>query len=366
MATISGSRKDDYIDTAIVSSGVTGGPATDGADQVAAGAGGDEVHAGGGNDIVGGDGGADRLFGDADNDQLDGGAGDDALHGGEGGDGLVGGDGADRLWGGEGADRLNGGRGHDVSTGESGADIFAISSGRDVVTDFSPIAERLVLIDFEGIAPDGEFTDIPQGYLGLTWDPYAGPGDTTLMAVVDNDASFWFQGDDRGAPNVLQSGEAVGFAADAVNGFPFFSSSSEDFDFVSGWFASAFTDVPLTLYIFGMDDGVQVAAKVVTGFGPEAVFIAFDESFRSIDRIEFGLELSNGSSSENIVMDDLLLRFFGGQGDLLQAGSAAEIADLVASATSDGAGNTILGRGPNTTTLLGIDPGAVSSDWFIV
>jgi hypothetical protein len=39
---------------------------------------------------------------------------------------------------------------------------------------------------------------------------------------------------------------------------------------------------------------------------------------------------------------------------------------LVSSAVSDGNGNTLMGKGADMVTLLGVDPAQVSTDWFLI
>ena len=42
-----------------------------------------------------------------------------------------------------------------------------------------------------------------------------------------------------------------------------------------------------------------------------------------------------------------------------------DIAELVASATSDGSGGTVVTHDEGSVTLVGINPATVSSDWFM-
>ena len=337
----------------------------------------DEIHAGDGKDIVMGDAGNDQLFGDAENDQIDGGTGNDLLWGGDGDDGLVGAAGNDRLNGEAGKDRLNGGKGDDVATGGSDADVFVISEGNDVVTDFTPVSARDVLIDFEGLAPQGEQVVVPVDYLGLQW-----PAQATSENFVP---SFYAWDDDYpsivdlpGATNVLELGEAVGAFYEPFNfeGFSAsFSSPDQDFDLVSGYFAAAAPPPgeggAYNVTFEGIDDGNVVATLFVADMSAEQNFIEFSDQFRSIDTVRITTEFVDGipvpgvTESGVLAMDDLLLRFYEDE-DKLQVGSASDIAALIASATGDGAGNTILSQGGNTTTLLGVNPAAVTEDWFII
>jgi len=71
---------------------------------------------------------------------------DSVLSGGRGADALYGGPGNDILDGGAGRDFLIGGPGDDVMTGGPGCDVFGIHTAiehRDVITDFSPLFDRL-------------------------------------------------------------------------------------------------------------------------------------------------------------------------------------------------------------------------------
>ena len=360
MALIKGTKKADYIDPTLITPGVNGGPATDAADHINGFAGDDEIHAGGGNDIMLGEAGNDRLFGDDGDDQVDGGDGHDHLWGGLGSDGLVGGAGNDRIDGGDGADRINGGRGNDVETGGGDADIFVISDGKDVVTDFSPTAHD-VLIDFESVAGQGEILRVSE-YAGL----YAGLLWSDSFYAADNDAST-FTG---GFSNVLNSGEAagslngrLGYASGTI------SSPDQDFDLVSGYFAAISLDGigELDVTFEGIDDGQVVATLTVDNISEAKNFIEFGDDFLSVDTLKItAIQGVAGAGSSFLAMDDLTLRYYDGDGDLLQVASAAEINTLLASATTDGAGNTILSSGNNSTTLLGVDPTQVTADWFII
>jgi hypothetical protein len=347
VALITGTKKGDYIDTNLVTAGVLGGPATDGADQISGLGGDDEIHAGAGDD------------------QVDGGAGDDFLDGGTGNDSLVGDAGSDRLYGGDGVDRLNGGKGNDVETGGAGDDVFVISSGHDVVTDFAP--PQYLLIDFEGIAPQGGSAEIPVDYLGLQWaDNVVGP--SVNARAYDNDA---FNAFSPGMGAVLTSGEAVGVTnADPGSSFISFSSTGQDFDLVSGYFAAVLMPDSgrLDLTIEGLDDGVVVGTLTIQDLSQTKNFITFGDDFKSIDTVNISTSVVVAPSqmfyNTNVAMDDLLLRV--SHGDRLEVSSVSEMQSLIASATSDGAGNTILGQGGSTTTLLGVDPSEVNAEWFVI
>ena len=365
MAIIKGTKQGDYIDTLKVTKGVVGGHATDGDDIISVSIGNDEVHAGGGRDILQGDLGNDKLYGDDGDDQIDGGGGNDYLQGGAGNDGMVGAAGDDRLFGDDGNDRLNGGAGNDVSTGGTGADVFVISAGRDVVTDFSPLTARDVLLDFEGIS-GGEIA-VPVDYKGLQW-----PADVPGLSGFTSITASLFGSEPENFPGLMNvySGKAAAYMA---GGSFSFSSASQDFDFVSGDFAA--DQMPdsgrLDLIIQGLDDGVVVGTVTVEDISELKNSITFGDDFQSIDQVQISYVLVQSpnpgeSFRASIAMDDLLLRFYDLNGEKLQVGSAADIAALVASATGDGAGNTVLSQGGNTTTLLGVDPAAVTHDWFVI
>lgn len=84
------------------------------------------------------------------NDYLTGGRRGDVLNGGAGNDSSQGREGNDRLIGGTGHDVLVGGLGRDTLTGGGGRDRFVYESaqqGHDLITDFSPVQDRLDLRD---------------------------------------------------------------------------------------------------------------------------------------------------------------------------------------------------------------------------
>ena len=79
MAVITGTSNSDTIRTASLSSGVTGGFPTAGADSISGLAGNDTIDGGpGANTILGGDG-NDSLIASGQNESIDGGAGTDAV-----------------------------------------------------------------------------------------------------------------------------------------------------------------------------------------------------------------------------------------------------------------------------------------------
>ncbi len=88
MADIVGTRNNDTITEAFISSGVSGGPPTPGADTI-------RGHQG--NDVIEGGGGDDEIDGGSGNDTLSGGAGNDLIISGEGHDAIDGGSGNDTL-----------------------------------------------------------------------------------------------------------------------------------------------------------------------------------------------------------------------------------------------------------------------------
>jgi hypothetical protein len=61
-------------------------------------------------------------------------------------------------------------------------------------------------------------------------------------------------------------------------------------------------------------------------------------------------------------MDDLLLSFANDEGDVIDVPAGADVAALVASARSNGAGGTVLG---GTLTLEHTNSSDVSATWFV-
>ncbi|KLK91311.1 hypothetical protein AA309_20850 [Microvirga vignae] len=164
-----------------------------------------------------------------------------------------------------------------------------------VISAVSEEAKPL-LIDFEGIAPEGGTAEIQDGYKGLNWD------------------NFWAQDDSQfaasGYNNVINSPDSAGYDAFA-NGASFSSPDpDEDFDLVSGYFAAAWNN-DLVVTIQGFDDGVLVGTKVVT-LDPTKTFIEFGDEFESIDEVRIdgagGTNAGLDGAGEHVAMDDLLLR----------------------------------------------------------
>lgn len=330
MAKITGSKKADYVDTLLFSAGVTGGPATNGDDSISVGAGDDEVHGGGGNDTIIGDAGNDRLYGDAGNDQLDGGSGDDQLWGGDGNDNLLGGDGRDRLDGGTGNDRLNGGRGNDASTGGAGNDVFVISLGADTITDFRSFHDVLHTLDFTDLTQSGTLLagPFPPGYGGLSW------------------TGFFFT--DLGFDARIGTDPDLGGAI----------SSATPIKLISIDLSAGSVNFPTNIVWETSLNGQFVASGFVAGDG-------------GVHRVTFGSTpvdhiTIKATTFANVYVDNVTYVSSDQDHDLLSVGAASDIATLLASARDDGAGNTIIGSGPNTTTLLGVAAASVSADWFVI
>ena len=363
----------------------------DGDDQLYGGNGDDSLYGGVDDDTLFGGNSSDQLWGDIGEDMVYGGNSDDQIHGGLDHDQLYGGNSGDTLWGdagsdtlrgdngedllygGDGADWLDGGNADDTMTGGEGVDTFAFSGGDDVVTDFSPSVTTEVLIDFEGIASQNHFAPIPDGYMGLDWSD-------AFFAYDDGTAP-----NSAGYQNAIVSGEAGGFNADQDGGpdaEDVSFTSDEDFDFLSGYFAAAWNS-ELHVSIEAWDDGVQVGTATLV-FDNQQVFVDFqagtaslvdfadfDGTFDSIDEVRIstsgGVDIDptdNGEGTQ-LAMDDLLLAFTSGDGDAIEVPLGTDIDALVASAESDGAGGTVLTLDGQTMTLEGVDPDAVSPDWFV-
>jgi len=347
--------------------------------------------------------GTDKLVGTDDDDllialgaktTLIGGAGKDVLLGGLNNDILIGGEGADLLSGGLGTDTADysassagvtvnlatgkgyggdaqgdtlisiekvigsafddtfiGSVGNNSFTGGAGKDVFVMSAGNDVITDFSPI--RPVLIDFEtnhGISP------IPSGYAGMSWDP----------GLFTSDL---FVGDGPSLDIARNSGTQYAVNYFAQSEFSF-SSNAGDFDFKSGYF-SRFG--PTVMTIEAWDDGILAGTSTIDIGSSKKSFINFQAGtatnvsspsftgrFTSIDTVKVIL-----SVDRDIGMDDLLVDFGFGGGDKIDVPDGTNVAALAASAVSNGSGGTLLTHAGGTLNLVGVDPGAVSADWFI-
>lgn len=372
MASIMSAKNVDYASTLSTSARING-KATDLTDLIGHRRN-DEIHAGGGSDTVIGGVGKDLLYGDAGNDRMSGGNGHNLLRGGDGNDNLLCGNGSGYLSGDAGDDLLNGGRGNDVSAGGSGADNFVLSDGHDVITDFSPVMARLVLLDFEGLPPSGStYVEITKPYKGIVFASVLDPANG-FFSAYEKDSPLLDQL--PGTDNVINSGTGAALIEATIGSrtseTSYFASPSQDFDFVSGYFAAALVPAldRLDLSIQGYDDGKLVATKSLQGLTEAKTLIIFDDSFSSIDQVQITstvvLNDLNAEFSAIVALDDLLLRFLDGDGDRLQVGAAKDIGRLVASAHGDGAGNTVLGSGNDALTLLGVAPAAVSDDWFVL
>ena len=347
-----GANGDDLLYGGVDDDSLFGGNASDLLDG---GLGDDELH---------GDNGNDELQGGEGNDALQGGNGDDVAAGGTGDDELAGNRGDDALDGGDGNDRLDGGSGADTLTGGEGVDTFVMSPGADLVTDFSPLATEQTVIDFEGIAPEGNNATIPDGSFGLQWSDQ-------FFAIDDDDP---FAGPGTGYENVINSPDSAGFngygAAVTMNS----ADPDDDFDLVSGYFAAAFED-DLQVTIEAWDDGVQVGTVALTldtdkvfvdfqaGTAPDAISADFDGTFDSIDEVRI-ISTPAGLGFQ-VAMDDLAIERIVGDGDVIEVAPGSDIDAIVASAIDDGFGNAVITNGGQTMTLQGIDAADVNADWFV-
>jgi hypothetical protein len=148
--------------------------------------------------------------------------------------------------------------------------------------------------------------------------------------------------------------------------------NSLDFDLVKGNFTGAWNN-GLNITATAWDDGVVVGTKSfsVDTTGPtETVF-----DFTSIDKITFessgGTDAGLGGGGEHFVMDDLVIGHevvVPGEGDAiaLKGGTAADIANAVASVTANGAGDAVVSYAGANMTLVGIAPDAVTADYFVI
>ncbi len=102
-----------------------------GNDTISAGAGADRVLGEEGADLIRGEEGNDTLIGGNGNDSLLGGDAEDKIFGDDGDDTLRGNDGNDKLFGGSGKDRMYGGEGSDSLFGNANADIQYGDNGDD-------------------------------------------------------------------------------------------------------------------------------------------------------------------------------------------------------------------------------------------
>ncbi|MBO3708929.1 MAG: calcium-binding protein [Candidatus Accumulibacter sp.] len=269
-----------------------------------------------------------------------------ALYGNDGNNHLTGNGAANRIQGGAGDDVIDGGAGDDELTGAGGSDTFVLSAGHDTITDFDhqpPQPEKLIDFELEGASG---VPPIPDVYAGLYWtNAYAFDAINILFG---------------GYTAVLHSGTFTAFDLNA-EGLSF-SDPNSDFNFKSGYFAAGY-NWGLEVTFQAWDDGEQVGSATFY-LNPEKTFIDFTQAgevtgrFTSIDTIY--IDGSGGS----VAMDDLTLSY-GGEVDLIDVADDMDIDALMASAMSDGMGNTTLYHAGGSITLVGVDPAAVSADWFV-
>jgi hypothetical protein len=272
---------------------------------------------------------------------------------------LFGDAGHDRLLGGAGNDTLDGGNGNDLLVGGSGSDVFVVSAGHDKFQDFNPFADNSVLLDFEGW-PTWQSLD---GYKGLQWtnawvEPPPPPGPNGYHTVLTSGTQIMFDG----------SGNGLAFA-----------DPDADFDFASGYFASAWAQELVTT-VNAYDDGVLVGtaeftlynnAKATIDFGHGyALGVAsatFTGRFDSIDRVTIdGTGGIDPYGRTHVGIDDLLLNYGPyGEADRIDLADGADVAAILAGATADGAGGTLLAHAGGTIHLVGMAPEALSADWFV-
>ncbi|WP_424138708.1 Calx-beta domain-containing protein [Roseomonas chloroacetimidivorans] len=335
---INGTNRNDVIDSTSVSPGVSGGPAASSADLIRSGGGKDQIRGGGGADVIYGDDGKDRLWGETGNDLLHGGGskdeirggedddvvhgdggkdrlwgeggndllyGDDSkdqLHGGDGDDQFHGGSGKDELWGDAGADWLFGGSGDDIMTGGAGADTFALSEGDDSITDFSP-GEDTVLASL----PDGRYA--PGEVFNLRSVYVADPGSVDLSAF-------------GGAP------------------------------------PGSILDLRVFIRAYS---GGQIVEEISTTVGNRV----FHLGWRNIEKLVIESERFERHSGVLVTSAEVSdVRIASSEGDRIEVSTESDVAALIATATSDGAGGTALHYAGQTLTLRDLQPSALLADWF--
>jgi len=273
---------------------------------------------------------------------------------------LFGGAGNDTLAGGAGSDVLDGGSGSDLLYGGSGVDVFMLSPGADSIVDFSPGPNPVVRLDFEGW-PTSQNLD---GYRGLTW------GDTAYVEAPFADSDF------NGYDKVLNSGLHV--MSDGGAAGISFSDTRSDFDFLSGFFAAAWsTGLVVTLNAF--DDGqlVGIATFELTPYSKAVIDFAagtatgasnasFSGRFTSVDTIAFDGSGGADPDRSHVAVDDLLLRYAtGGDGDRIDVPDDIDVSALIAGAFVDRDGGTILSHVDGFLQLIGIAPEELQAQWFV-
>jgi len=334
--------------------------------------------------------GTDKLVGTDDDDllialgaktTLIGGLGNDILLGGLNNDILIGGKGADFLSGGLGTDTvdysgsdagvtvnlttgkgsggdaegdiivlvenvigsafddvLTGDKGNNVLTGGDGDDIFVVTKGKDVITDFTPVTTTL--ITFNELT--GAITPIPDGYGGLIWG-------STVQAGDHTPAGSGF--------DIVGLGSQVAFDATGLGGTVV--TAGEDFTLISAYMGAAYND-GLEVTIEGWDDGELKVTQTLT-LDVERTLVTF-VGFHSIDQFKFD---AVGGQGTHVVWDDITLAFGDTAGDRIDMADGADIVALVASAVSNGNGGAILTHAQGKLELLGVDPGSITTDWFV-
>lgn len=271
---------------------------------------------------------------------------------------LSGDQGNDRLFGGAGQDLLDGGRGDDTLSGGSGRDVFVLSAGHDTITDFHGFTARPVLLDFEGWTTRASL----DGYRGLTWSSTAWVEPPPAGNV--------------GYHTVLTSGTQIMF--DTWGYGLGFSDARADFDFASGHFASAWaTDLVVTVTAY--DDGVAVGSarlqldptrKATVDFlgqaAPGADSATFSGRFTSIDRVTIdGTGGVDRYGRTHFGADDFVLQYrTAGDPDRIRLEEGTDIAALMATARSDGAGGTVLRHAEGSLRLVGVEPWQLDAAWF--
>ncbi len=271
---------------------------------------------------------ADHIEGRDGNDQVFAAGGDDQVFGGTGNDLLL---------GEAGADTLHGERGDDTLVGGAGADRFVLSAGRDVIADFSFLSMEREVITFTADVPPGGIR-MPDGFAGLDWTGNLELFDDASAGVDDRVKAF------TGGDHAVIAEEAFGF------------SSGTDFSLASLRLIPNPDDEPLSFSVTGYRDGKEVFTQTLD-IPTQGRTFTFDPGLL-LDEVRFG------GTGSGVILDDLEL-IFARAGDRLQVGSVSERNALLASARDDGAGNTVMGRGSNTVTLLDIRPEQVSADWFL-
>jgi hypothetical protein len=158
----------------------------------------------------------------------------------------------------------------------------------------------MATVDFEGIAPNDGFAEVPDGYFGLDWSGF--------FAFGKKFTNMHFNG--IGSQHIIE-GKGVGGIHGGATTYKI-SSDETTFTLKAGTFASDFNEGE-TFTVRAFRDGNLVGSKEVI-LDQNATEIRFGRAFRHIDELKMTASggedatVADGGAGEDVAMENLIIK----------------------------------------------------------